>query len=116
MVDLGRDRYRIDPDCMRLRPKRIGAGWQQLRASAAVVSEWLRVCFRQGWLSKNGRHQEPGRLGELKGCILKAEPVTVDGEQRVRATIAPKNEESRAQRFAFRPATADRAQPSTDAA
>ena len=57
--DLNRDRYRIGPDCFRLRPKRIGAGWQQLRASAAVVIEWLRVCFRQGWLGSRGRHTEP---------------------------------------------------------
>jgi hypothetical protein len=57
--DLNRDRYRIGPDCLRLRPKRLRAGWQQLRASAAVAIEWLRVCFRQGWLGSRGRHTEP---------------------------------------------------------
>jgi hypothetical protein len=57
--DLNRDRYRIGPDCLALRPKRTGAAWQQLRASAAAVIEWLRVCFRQGWLGQKGRHQEP---------------------------------------------------------
>jgi hypothetical protein len=54
-----RRRYRIGPDCLELRPKRIGAAWQQLRVSAATVIEWLRVCFRQGWIGKSGRHQEP---------------------------------------------------------
>jgi hypothetical protein len=57
--DLNRDRYRIGPDCLALRPKRTGAGWQQLRASAAVVIEWLRVNFRQGWIGSRGRHAEP---------------------------------------------------------
>jgi hypothetical protein len=57
--DHNRDRYRIGPDCLALRPKRATAGWQQLRVSAAIVIEWLRVCFRQGWIGKNGRHQEP---------------------------------------------------------
>ena len=50
---------RIGADCHELRPKRIGAAWQQLRVSAATVIEWLRVCYRQGWLGKHGRHQEP---------------------------------------------------------
>ena len=59
--DLNRDRYRIGPDCLALRPKRIGAAWQQLRVSAAIVIEWLRVCFRQGWLGKGGRHEQPRR-------------------------------------------------------
>jgi hypothetical protein len=54
-----RRRYRIGADCLELRPKRIGAAWQQLRASAAVAVEWLRICLRQGWLGNNGRHQEP---------------------------------------------------------
>jgi hypothetical protein len=57
--DLNRDRYKIGPDCLALRPKRIGAAWQQLRVSAATVIEWLRVCFRQGWLGKSGRHEQP---------------------------------------------------------
>ena len=52
-----RHRYRISPDCLELRPKRIGAAWQQLRVSATVI-EWLRVCFHQGWIGKSG-HQNP---------------------------------------------------------
>lgn len=52
-------RYRIGPDCLALRSKRIGAAWQQLRVSAAMAIEWLRVCLRQGWLGNRGRHQEP---------------------------------------------------------
>jgi hypothetical protein len=49
----------IGPDCLALRPKRTGAAWQQLRASAAVAIEWLRVNLRQGWLGNGGRHQAP---------------------------------------------------------
>jgi len=57
--DLNRDRYKFGPDCLALRPKRIGVAWQQLRVSAATVIKWLRVCFRQGWLGNHGRHEDP---------------------------------------------------------
>ena len=36
------------------RPKRTGLEWQQLRANAALVIEWLRISYLQGWLG-NGR-------------------------------------------------------------
>jgi hypothetical protein len=47
----------IGPDCLAVRPKRTGVAWQQLRASAAVAIEWLRVNLRQGWLGNGGRYQ-----------------------------------------------------------
>ena len=44
-----RIQYLVAPDCLALRPKRPGMGWQQLRASAAMLIEWLRVLQRAGW-------------------------------------------------------------------
>jgi hypothetical protein len=48
--NLFRQRYRVAGDTHAIRPKRIGAPWQQLRANAALVLEWLRILCRQGWL------------------------------------------------------------------
>jgi len=45
-----RERYAVAGDSRADRPKRRGLGVQQLRASAALVIEWLTVCHRQGWL------------------------------------------------------------------
>ena len=45
-----RSRYKVAPDSLSMRPKRIGAAAQQLRADAAVLLEWLRICWREGWL------------------------------------------------------------------
>lgn len=42
---------RVAPDDLGIRPKRRGIRWQQLRASAALVVEWLRICAGQGWLA-----------------------------------------------------------------
>jgi hypothetical protein len=44
-----RIRYLVAPDRLALRPKRPGMAWQQLRSSAAVFIEWLRVLQRAGW-------------------------------------------------------------------
>ncbi len=41
-----RIQYGVAPDSLAIRPKRIGIAWQQLRASAAVLIEWLRVYQR----------------------------------------------------------------------
>ena len=45
-----RERYAVAGDSRADRPKRRGLGVQQLRASAALVIEWLTICHRQGWL------------------------------------------------------------------
>ncbi|MGB2953947.1 MAG: hypothetical protein WBB74_11250, partial [Gaiellaceae bacterium] len=50
-----RVRYLVGPDQLAIRPKRIGIGVQQLRSSAAMLLEWLRICLRQGWVGGGGR-------------------------------------------------------------
>lgn len=45
-----RERYAVAGDCKADRIKRRGLGVQQLRASAALVVEWLTICHREGWL------------------------------------------------------------------
>ena len=47
-----RERYAVAGDTKADRPKRRGLGVQQLRASAALVIEWLTICHRQGWLEE----------------------------------------------------------------
>ncbi|MGA2927813.1 MAG: hypothetical protein ABSG43_17810 [Solirubrobacteraceae bacterium] len=57
-----------------LRPKRKGVGWQQLRADATVLSDWVKACFHQGWLPIPGliqrNHRDPVSISgkpELEG-------------------------------------------------
>ena len=45
-----RDRWLVGPDSNTIRPRRRGIACQQLRAQAALLLEWLIVCWRQGWL------------------------------------------------------------------
>lgn len=45
-----RERYAVGGDTTADRPRRRGIGVQRLRASAALVIEWLTICHRQGWL------------------------------------------------------------------
>lgn len=45
-----RERYAVAGDTRADRSKRRGIGVQQLRASVALVIEWLTICHRQGWL------------------------------------------------------------------
>ena len=52
--DYWRDRYRVAAADIGQRPKRTGQDWQQLRASAALLIEWLRISHMNGWLG-NGR-------------------------------------------------------------
>jgi len=47
----GRGIERHDARDKRNSPKRIGIEWQQLRASAALLIEWTRICHREGWLA-----------------------------------------------------------------
>jgi hypothetical protein len=51
-----RTRYRVGATTHEMRPKRIGLSCQQLRASAALVVEWLRVLVRQGWIGSARRN------------------------------------------------------------
>lgn len=58
-----RARYRSGGKSIADRPKRIGRGCQQLRANAAMLIEWIRVCFRQGWLGNGGRNAKAVKTG-----------------------------------------------------
>jgi hypothetical protein len=51
-----RDRYHVGGEHVATRPKRIGAGWQQLRANGALLAEWLRISYREGWLGSARRN------------------------------------------------------------
>ena len=57
--DYWRDRYKVGPSDILQRPKRKGIEWQQLRASAALLIEWLRICHREGWL--DGPRRNPNQ-------------------------------------------------------
>jgi hypothetical protein len=58
-----RQRYRVAGDTLEGRPKRRGIKWQQQRANAALMCEWLRICWRQGWLGSAARNRrEPRRF------------------------------------------------------
>jgi hypothetical protein len=58
-----RVRYRVASDDHALRPKRRGLDCQQLRANAALLIEWLIVCWREGWLpDQKAPPLEPDRV------------------------------------------------------
>jgi hypothetical protein len=50
-----RERYGVAGDTLSTRPKRRGLGVQRLRAAAAMLIEWLRICDRHGWLPGSTR-------------------------------------------------------------
>jgi hypothetical protein len=62
-----RERYQVAGDGLSNRPKRRGLAWQDLRAQAALVAEWLRISWREGWLGSARRNNaSPTRFGEGK--------------------------------------------------
>lgn len=59
-----RDRYRVAGDSLACRPKRRGQPCHELRGQAALLVEWLRISYREGWLEpgskrRNGNHVKP---------------------------------------------------------
>lgn len=65
--DYWRDRYKVGPSSLGQRPKRRGRDWQQLRASAALFVEWLRICYREGWLGDERSNLKQPRCTMEKG-------------------------------------------------
>jgi hypothetical protein len=65
--DYWRDRYKVGPSGLGQRPKRRGRDWQQLRASAALFVEWLRICYREGWLGDERSNTKQPRAKMEKG-------------------------------------------------
>jgi hypothetical protein len=61
-----RSRYNVAPNCFKMRPKRTGVAWQQLRASAALLVEWMRICYRAGWLGTARVVQRARRAAERR--------------------------------------------------
>lgn len=47
-----RDQWLVAPDGPANRPRRRGIQCQKLRANAAMLLEWLLVCWREGWLGR----------------------------------------------------------------
>lgn len=70
--DWWRDRYKVGADTLACRPKAVGIGLHQLRALAAGVVEWLRICFRQGWLGSARRDRRHPRRPRLEVGIARA--------------------------------------------
>lgn len=59
-----RVRWRSSADDHSLRPKRRGRDCQQLRASAALLIQWLMICWREQWLptSRPKGSPDPARV------------------------------------------------------
>jgi hypothetical protein len=64
-----RQRYRVGPDTVALRPCRRGIGWQQLRADAALLCEWLRICWREGWLGSARRNARMPKIERAQAQV-----------------------------------------------
>ena len=50
------DRYKVAADDLGVRPKIRDIGWHRLRANVAALVDWLRICYREGWLGKPRRN------------------------------------------------------------
>lgn len=64
-----RDRYKVGGTDFYTRPKRIGKDWQQLRASAALLAEWLKICFREGWFGSARRNTNQPYTRNAKNAL-----------------------------------------------
>lgn len=69
-----RERYRVGGKTLADRPRRIGLAWQQLRANAALMIEWLWTNLRQGWVGSRAVRAaaEPLPVGKLYENLVKA--------------------------------------------
>jgi hypothetical protein len=81
-----RIQYLVAPDCLALRPKRPGMAWQQLRSSAAVFIEWLRVLQRAGWGTAKAKVGAPT---QTKGGDMVERLLRLRAEGRAAAARAP---------------------------
>jgi hypothetical protein len=61
-----RDRYQVAGNSPDTRPRRPGIAWQELRASAALLVEWLYLSLRHGWLGSH-RHRNTNPVRTLSG-------------------------------------------------
>jgi hypothetical protein len=52
-----RDRYKVAADGLGVHPKIRDIGWHRLRANVAALVDWLRICYREGWLGKPRRNR-----------------------------------------------------------
>ncbi len=63
-----RERYLVAGDNLATRPKRRGIGVQELRAQAALLVEWLRISWREGWLGSARRNRKSPALHDSFGA------------------------------------------------
>lgn len=68
---LWRSRYRVGADTHHDRPKRRGRATQQLRATVALIAEWLQILHREGWLGSARRLLRESRLNTAKRAVEK---------------------------------------------
>jgi hypothetical protein len=59
-----RERYGVAGDNAATRPRRRGRACQQLRANAALIIEWLRILWREGWLGSARRNSGKPKSGD----------------------------------------------------
>lgn len=69
--NLWRTRYRVGAATHEMRPKRRGLGWQQLRANAALLIEWLRILDREGWMGSARRNQRSPRRTDAPAGVIR---------------------------------------------
>jgi Transposase DDE domain len=62
-----RDRWLVGGDTLANRPRRIGRDWQELRAQAALVAEWLVIAWREGWLDSARRNRKTATNRAARG-------------------------------------------------
>lgn len=92
-----RDRYGVAGNNPDTRPRRPGMGWQELRASAALLVEWFCLSLRHGWLGSHRRRnteqpvpcQGRRRLRIMLGARRKASLDLPYGPAAVAAGLAP---------------------------
>jgi hypothetical protein len=64
-----RTRYCVAAATHEMRPKRIGLPWQKLRASGALLIEWLRILSRNGWMGSARRNNSRAKRTEAQQSV-----------------------------------------------
>jgi hypothetical protein len=88
-----RQRYGVAGKDFDTRPKRIGVAWQQLRASVALLAEWVKICWRQGWLDSECRNHTPPKVtpGKKEAENLLSYRIFIGLDARAEGQVPPKD-------------------------
>ena len=61
--------HKVAADDLGVRSKIRDLGWHRLRANVAALTDWLRICHREGWLAWASEHRPRGARDRPRICV-----------------------------------------------